>query len=29
MSALRSLGIEVKIWTMPCEVPNPVRFETR
>jgi hypothetical protein len=26
MSALRSLGIEVKIWTMPCEVPNPVRF---
>ena len=24
MSALRSLGIEVKIWTMPCEVPNPV-----
>ena len=27
MSALRSMGIEVKIWTMPCEVPNPVRFE--
>jgi len=26
MSALRSLGIEVKIWTMPVEVPNPVRF---
>ncbi len=26
MSALRSLGIEVRIWTMPCEVPNPVRF---
>jgi len=26
MSALRSLGINVKIWTMPCEVPNPVRF---
>jgi hypothetical protein len=26
MSALQSLGIEVKIWTMPCEVPNPVRF---
>jgi len=24
MSALRSLGIEVKIWTMPVEVPNPV-----
>ena len=28
MSALRSLGIEVKIWTMPVEVPNPIRFET-
>ena len=28
MSALRSLGIEVKIWTLPCEVPNPVRFES-
>jgi hypothetical protein len=27
MSALRSLGIDVKIWTMPCEMPNPVRFE--
>jgi hypothetical protein len=27
MSALRMAGIEVKIWTMPCEVPNPVRFE--
>ncbi len=27
VSALRSLGIEMKIWTMPCEVPNPVRFE--
>jgi hypothetical protein len=27
MTALRSLGITVKIWTMPCEVPNPVRFE--
>jgi hypothetical protein len=27
MSALRSLGIEVKIWTMPCEVPKPVRFD--
>jgi hypothetical protein len=27
MAALRALGIEVKIWTMPCEVPNPVRFE--
>lgn len=28
ISTLRSLGIEVKIWTMPCEVPNPVRFES-
>ena len=28
MSALRSLGIAVKIWTMPSEVPNPVRFES-
>src|ERR1700687_2405773 len=27
MSALRDLGIEVKIWTMPVEVPNPIRFE--
>jgi hypothetical protein len=27
MSALNSLGIEVKIWTMPCELPNPIRFE--
>jgi hypothetical protein len=27
MSALRALGIEVKIWPMPVEVPNPVRFE--
>src|SRR5580693_838318 len=26
MSSLRLLGINVKIWTMPCEVPNPVRF---
>jgi hypothetical protein len=27
MSALRALGIEVKIWTMPQEVPNPVPFD--
>jgi hypothetical protein len=27
MSALHSLGIEVKIWTMPVEVPTPVDFE--
>jgi len=28
VSALRALGIEVKIWTMPVEIPNPVRFES-
>jgi hypothetical protein len=27
MRALSDLGIEVKIWTMPVEVENPVRFE--
>ena len=27
MAALQSLGISVKIWSVPCEVPNPVRFE--
>ena len=27
MSALRSLGMEIRIWTMPVEVPNPIRFE--
>jgi len=27
MAALRGLGIEVKIWTMPVEIPNPIRFE--
>jgi hypothetical protein len=26
-SALQSLGIAVKIWPMPQEVPNPVRFD--
>jgi hypothetical protein len=26
MSALKSLGIDVKVWTMPVEVPRPVRF---
>jgi len=26
MGALRSLGIDVKVWTMPVEVPRPVRF---
>jgi len=24
---LKELGIEVKIWTMPVEIPNPIRFE--
>ena len=27
MSALNSLGIDVKIWSMPVEVAKPVRFE--
>ena len=27
MSALQSSGIEVKIWTTPVEVPNPIPFE--
>ncbi len=26
MSALQELGIAVKIWTMPVEIPSPVRF---
>jgi hypothetical protein len=26
MTALESLGIHVKVWTMPVEVPRPVRF---
>jgi hypothetical protein len=26
MSALKELRIEVEIWTMPVEVPNPIRF---
>jgi hypothetical protein len=28
MSAFGSLDIEVKIWPMPVEVPNPVRFDS-
>jgi hypothetical protein len=27
MGSLKSLGIEVKIWPMPVEVPNPIRFD--
>jgi Family of unknown function (DUF5996) len=27
MAALGALGIEVKIWTMPVEIPNPVAFD--
>src|ERR1700692_2307707 len=27
MTALHSLGIVAKIWTVPSEVPNPIRFE--
>ena len=27
MSTLHELGIDIKIWTMPVEVPDPIRFE--
>jgi Family of unknown function (DUF5996) len=27
IAMLRSAGIEVKIWPMPVEVPNPIRFD--
>ena len=27
MAALRELGIEIKIWTMPVEIPHPIPFE--
>ncbi|MDB6015527.1 MAG: hypothetical protein JWR19_16 [Pedosphaera sp.] len=27
MGTLHSMGIEVKIWPMPVEVPNPIRFD--
>ena len=27
MAALLSLGIEVKIWHMPVEIPNPIAFD--
>ena len=26
MHSLAALGIEVKMWPVPCEIPNPVRF---
>src|SRR6202051_652902 len=26
-SLLQSLGIDVKIWNMPVEIPNPIRFD--
>jgi hypothetical protein len=28
MANLAELGIKVHIWTLPTEVPNPIRFET-
>ena len=27
MMALAELGVVVNIWTMPCEIPDPIRFE--
>jgi hypothetical protein len=27
MASLRELGIEIKIWTMPVEIPDPIPFE--
>jgi Family of unknown function (DUF5996) len=27
MSRLRSLGLDIHIWTMPVEIPNPIPFE--
>ncbi len=27
MASLRSLGINVRIWPMPVEIPNPIRFD--
>jgi hypothetical protein len=27
MKMLRSAGIEIKIWPMPVEIPNPIRFD--
>jgi hypothetical protein len=28
MAVLRAMGLAVSIWTMPVEVPSPIRFET-
>jgi hypothetical protein len=27
MATLKALGIDVKIWPMPVEIPNPIRFD--
>jgi len=27
MRALKNLGLNIRIWTMPAEIPNPIRFE--
>ncbi len=27
MAALHELGIDIKIWPMPVEIPNPIRFD--
>jgi hypothetical protein len=27
MGSLKTLGIDVKIWPMPVEIPNPIRFD--
>jgi hypothetical protein len=27
IATLKSVGINVSIWPMPCEVPNPIRFD--
>ena len=27
MEALRRLGVDVRIWPMPVEIPDPIRFE--
>ena len=27
MAALGELGVDVRIWTVPCELPNPIPFE--